>query len=256
MDVMRINNEIYQAVTKYFTVEEFNQSALGFIQYKLEEGTPFGHLTVLHYFMFGGKSCEIYRVSAAIELMILSLDILDDLQDQDDFSKPWTQMDSSLSLNVATGFLLLSNEILLQTSFEMNKKLKVLEYFNSHIIQAVNGQHVDLLNSMTSEQEYIQMVKLKSGALVAAACTVGTVLATEDHHHIVKEYAEYIGIAAQIKNDMKDFLEKVDWRDVMHKKKRYLFYLRFKVTNQLFKFFGIIMKGSAVMKCYLQKESS
>jgi competence protein ComQ len=39
--------------------------------------------------MFAGRPTDIFLAAAAVELMILSLDIFDDLQDQDNFSVPW-----------------------------------------------------------------------------------------------------------------------------------------------------------------------
>ncbi|MNV39693.1 hypothetical protein D3C71_1312800 [compost metagenome] len=55
--------------------------------------------------MFGGTHPDIYRAAASLELAVLSLDIIDDLQDQDHRAMPWCQSPPPLSLNVAIALL-------------------------------------------------------------------------------------------------------------------------------------------------------
>jgi competence protein ComQ len=109
--------------------------------------------------------------------------------------------------------------VLVQTTFETNRKCNALNYLNEQVLKAVNGQYTDLTNSIHSEEDYIQMAKNKSGSLLACACLVGTSLAGEAHHSTVREYAELIGIAAQIKNDMNDIVRWDEKNDLIHKKK-------------------------------------
>ncbi|WP_282198737.1 polyprenyl synthetase family protein [Collibacillus ludicampi] len=180
---------------------------------------PFGQLVCLHYRMFGGQSHDIYQAAAAVELMILSLDIFDDLQDQDDFSVPWNKIDVGISMNIATGLLVLSTKALEQTSFELTNRMCAIRYLNSHVLKAVNGQHNDLMDSIESEEDYLQMVRNKSAALLASACLIGTALATEKYHDTVNKYAEHMGIAAQIKNDIKDICRLDEKNDLVNKKK-------------------------------------
>src|SRR5699024_9389677 len=78
-----------------------------FVEYQSIEndGFPFGELLVLHYNMLSEfEKKEIYTVAAAIEILILSYDILDDIEDDDCKGKPWLTetQDSSLVLNATT----------------------------------------------------------------------------------------------------------------------------------------------------------
>lgn len=51
---------------------------------------PFGQLAYQHYEAFGGQDKQaITKLAAGIELLILSADILDDIEDQDNDSYPW-----------------------------------------------------------------------------------------------------------------------------------------------------------------------
>jgi competence protein ComQ len=214
-----IEKIMQQAVYDYFLNEAMIKHTSTFIAYKMKKICPFADLTVLHYQMFDGKSPHIYQAAASIELMILALDIFDDIQDQDNPSVPWSQIEPALSTNIAISLLMLSITVLGQSTFETDRKCKAIHYLNEQVLKAVNGQYTDLTNSIHSEEDYIQMAKNKSGSLLACACLVGTALAGEAHHSTVREYAELIGIAAQIKNDINDIVRWDEKNDLIHKKK-------------------------------------
>lgn len=202
----------------HFTVTDLRRFILEFIEYKRTEGVPFAQLVLLHYRMFGGQMQDIYQAAAAVELMILSLDIFDDLQDQDHHAMPWNQINPAVAMNIATGLMLLSSKVLGESSFDPNAKLLAIDCLQKQVVTAVNGQHMDLSNPITSENEFILMVKQKSGSLLAMACLIGTLLVTEDYHEVVKTYSEHMGIAIQIKNDIRDIFRWDEKNDLMHKK--------------------------------------
>ncbi|WP_074048696.1 polyprenyl synthetase family protein [Paenibacillus ihumii] len=77
----------------------------------------------------------------------------------------------------------------------------------------------DLLNDIHTEESYIEMVSEKSAALIAAACMVGTLLATGERSEEVRLYAEHLGIAAQIKNDIRDLLNWDHKNDFLNRKR-------------------------------------
>ena len=78
------------------------------------------------------------------------------------------------------------------------------------------------MDLIESEEDYIQMVREKSGSLMATACLVGTALATQKYHDSVNKYAEHIGIIAQIKNDINDISRWDEKNDLINKKKTLL----------------------------------
>ena len=217
-----IGQVMLELANDYFPVKELKNNMSEFITFKTKGHFPFGRLVILHYKMFGGQSKDIFQAAAAVELMILSLDIFDDLQDQDNFSVPWHKIDQALAMNVATGLLVLSTKALEQTSFERDTKVMANDYLNTQVLKAINGQHTDLMDLIESEEDYIQMIREKSGSLMAAACLVGTALASKKHHDSVKKYAEHIGIIAQIKNDINDINRWDEKNDLINKKKTLL----------------------------------
>jgi len=217
-----IGQVMLQLANDYFQVKELKNYMSEFITFKMKGHFPFGQLVIFHYQMFNGQSKDIFHAAAAVEFMILSLDIFDDLQDQDNFSVPWANIDQALVMNIATGLLMLSTRALEQTSFERNRKIMANNYLNTCVLKAINGQHIDLMNLIESEEDYIQMVREKSGSLMASACLVGTALACDKHHDSVNNYAEHIGIIAQIKNDINDICRWDEKNDLINKRKTLL----------------------------------
>ncbi|MEK5037515.1 class 1 isoprenoid biosynthesis enzyme [Sporosarcina sp. FSL K6-3457] len=216
-----IKERMVQAVHNHFHQSNLNDIAIQSIRHKEQEGFLFGELTLLHHKMFGGTSSEIYQAAATVELLILSFDLFDDLQDDDSFGTPWSTWDSALTLNLALGLLQLSTKMMHEIQFP-NDGWKCFERLN---LVAINGQHADILNNIETEEQYLQTTAQKAGSLVAMASLVGTSLATEQYHDIVENYCTQLGIAEQIKNDVNDILsvEKSDW--LLRKKSLPILYL-------------------------------
>ncbi|MFT8323610.1 MAG: hypothetical protein ABF649_22410 [Bacillus sp. (in: firmicutes)] len=76
-----IRKSMYHIVYEQVQQNELCKQILEFIDYQSTKGFPFGELLVLHYRMFNGiETDEIYTVAAAVELLILSFDILEVVQ--------------------------------------------------------------------------------------------------------------------------------------------------------------------------------
>jgi competence protein ComQ len=105
------------------------------------------------------------------------------------------------------------------SSFPIENKILALNSFNSQLIKAVNGQHLDITNSVNSENDCLQMIKLKSASLLICACVTGTILANKDYRGMVESYAEDIGIVAQIKNDITDTCNWEGKNDLIRRKR-------------------------------------
>lgn len=206
-------------IDQYFIQSRLRQLAVSFVEYKLTETTIFGDLTRLHYEMFGGKSDEIEKAVAAVEMLLLALDIYDDLQDQDNEGVPWSQVNPAEALNVAIGLQALSIAILDDSHFTTTTKLRAIRFMNQAIIRAVNGQHTDLLNYVNEEEDCLHMIRNKSGTLAACACLVGTTLATVQHSDLVAQYGQGIGIIGQIRNDMNGIVQWDARNDLLNRKR-------------------------------------
>ncbi|WP_160849303.1 polyprenyl synthetase family protein [Pontibacillus yanchengensis] len=220
-DVDQSIAEVMEGVVRRSWKEsEITGIARNFIHYKKIEGFSFAKLTRLHFQMFSEKEEDLVLYpSAAVELLILSLDILDDLQDQDAVDKPWCQVSHAIAMNIATGLLMLSMKTIEEANYEQDKKHQAIQYLYTHVLKAVSGQHIDLNDAIETDEQYLQMVESKSGALMACACLVGTSLATDHQHHIVEEYSTSFGVAAQLANDLEDVSRWDTKNDLLYKKK-------------------------------------
>lgn len=173
-------------------------------------------MLVLHYNIFNGaRTEEIYSVAAAIEILILSFDMLDDFEDGDFKDKPWST-DSNLALNATTSLLFLSTIVINNTGFK--NKDKCISILQKYALQSINGQHQDLLNICRNEAGYIQMTIEKSGSLVTLSCLVGSILATDEFPAEVETYSRLIGLIGQINNDLADIKTWDDKNDLINKR--------------------------------------
>ena len=166
---------------------------------KSVEERPFGTLCVLHFESFlQEENLEIYLVAAAIEMLILSLDIVDDLQDKD--SQEIWMKNPSHSLNTVLYMLYKCMSIILKTSFKY--KHQALEIICKYVMRSVNGQQLDLQNEGRKEEVYLKMIEDKSGSLTTLSCLTGKVLADGhiDDHCIA--YSMALGAIQQMNNDM------------------------------------------------------
>lgn len=216
-----LQHQLTTLIDKNFHQQDLKESALESIYYKEQEGFPFSKLAILHFELFGGTSDIIYQAAAAVEFLITSSDIYDDLQDNDNNIPPWSQWPPALAMNVATAFFAISNKLLSNLPIEETHK----KLINQLHLEAINGQHADLVETINTEQQYVKIAEQKAGSLVALASLVGTGLATPLYETIVKDYSVLLGVAEQIKNDLQDLLsfEKNDW--ILRKKSLPILYL-------------------------------
>ncbi len=188
-----------QTITSYVTNTDLKKLLLTFLKNKKD--LSFANLTILHHQSFNGKDEEITLLAAAVELLILSFDMLDDLEDLDNMDEPWMKIEHPIALNAATTLYTLSKLAVL--SLQSSKKLQILEAFLKFSIQAMEGQHADLKNQSLTEEECLEVMKNKSGSLIALASVSGMLLAGVNTPS-VEEYSYQLGIAAQIDNDFRD----------------------------------------------------
>jgi competence protein ComQ len=194
-----IKQQMIQLITSHIEHSELNSLLKSFVNAK--KMLNFGEMAIVHHKAFEGKDSEILQLAAAIELLILSFDMFDDLEDLDNLKEPWMQIDSSIALNAATTLYTLSQKSIVTLSSP--SKHQILTAFIKYSIQAMEGQHDDLQNLMSTEEECLNVMKRKSGSLIALASVSGMLLANKNYPE-VEEYSYQVGIAAQVDNDFRD----------------------------------------------------
>jgi competence protein ComQ len=181
--------------------DDFSSMMLSFIKEKGDDTLPFAELCILHYEAFARDfDEEIFKIAAAIELLVLCFDMIDDIQDGDS-SHSWATH-PALGINSALAMLIVSSKIIRQSSLtHSNLAGRIME---KYALQSIDGQQRDLLNLAVDESSYLQMIERKSGSLTAMSCLIGMVLATGKSSAPVERYGRYIGVIHQLKNDISD----------------------------------------------------
>ncbi|MEG7335570.1 polyprenyl synthetase family protein [Bacillus sp. 0102A] len=176
--------------------EDLKAKLISFIEEKKQ--FSFAELAYNHYIAFDGKDdTAIELLASGIELLILSADIFDDIEDKDNLQASWMKIDPSIVINATTALYTLSLQVINSVSNNPTLLSLTLQYS----LQSLQGQHVDLNLKVSSESEYIEMIKSKSGSLVTLPSVLGVYLATEEYNEIVDEYSRYLGVVEQIAND-------------------------------------------------------
>ena len=215
-----INRDLYMYLDSY--LDEY-KVIFDSMRYSVENGgkrvRPL--LTLLFCDACGGDVEKALPLADAVEYIHTYSLIHDDLpcMDNDDFrrGKP------SNHKVYGEAFALLAGDGLLTAAFERitdcqksglySAEVAVNAIFTlSHLAGSrgmIGGQIIDLLNENRNDVEFDNlklMDNLKTGALIEAACVMGCIAAEADEEKIkaASEFAQKIGLAFQIKDDILD----------------------------------------------------
>lgn len=223
LDSVQIKERMKEIVSRKIMNQDLERYLQNFIESK--DTFKFADLALHHYLAFNGQDKKaIELLAAGIELLILSFDIYDDLEDKDNRNAVWMKIDSSIALNAVTALYTLSIQVMCQASHEPEFSQKILNF----ALQSIQGQHDDIVNAPQTEETCLEMIKNKSGALTALPCVMGVMLATGKYHPIVASYSYELGIMSQIDNDYKglfylnnDFVQKKNTLAYLYLKKQF-----------------------------------
>ena len=167
--------------------------------------------------LFGGNIEAALPYAAAIECIQAYSLIHDDLPCMDDAplrrGKPSCHIEfgEAEALLAGDGLLTLAFEICASNKYVSGKSVRLAVSALAHesgAIGMVGGQTLDLANSVDSYADLRKIYVGKTSALMTAACLLGYFAATdkpsEEDIENIKLYAEAIGIAFQIHDDILD----------------------------------------------------
>lgn len=160
--------------------------------------------------------------SVAVLFLMAAADVFDDIEDQDSTDSLVSTYGFPQAVNVATTLLILAEQSILrlvQKGICCETVVNVAQRLNSHYTTACLGQHRDLVynHSRTiSEDDYLSIASMKSGAQAECACNIGALLADADDSvtGIFAQFGQDLGVAGQIANDIKGI---IDLRDIKNK---------------------------------------
>jgi len=217
--------EIIDCASKWiiesFSNQQLQDTAIEYIQYKFNQPLCFSKLTEIHYNVFRNvhNKKELTETQTIVELILLSADILDDIQDNDASCNPWSNKTLSCNLNILLGYLFIAFQRIHYIDSSINVKNFFYNIIYSSLLDAINGQHADLINDLTTEQDYFDTTALKSGSLILLANLLGAGNVCPTTLEKIKEYSYYLGIIAQVRNDVNDLLYTEHKNDMKDKKK-------------------------------------
>ncbi len=162
----------------------------------------------------GGKWRPALPVAAAIELVHNFSLIHDDIEDQSDERRGrtavWKVWGLAQGLNAGDGMFMLARLALDQLATHgvaSDKCGKINLEFDATTLALCHGQFLDLgfeSRLDVTVDEYVQMIRGKTAALISAATRIGAMLATDDPQVIgaFSRFGENIGLAFQITDDI------------------------------------------------------
>lgn len=147
----------------------------------------------------------------ALELFHNFTLIHDDIMDGADMRRGQDTVHRKWDTNTA----ILSGDALMVIAYEMLQKsdknfiAKLLPVFNKVALEVCQGQQLDMnfeKETYVTEDEYIRMVELKTAALLAGCCSIGSICggASETDQELMKNFGLNLGIAFQLQDDLLD----------------------------------------------------
>ena len=173
--------------------------------------------------MAGGCWPDATPFAAAVEMIHTYSLIHDDLpsMDNDDFrrGRPTNHKVYGEAMAILAGDAMLTSafgHIADAPNLSADAKLRAVSYLSRCAGETgmVGGQVLDILAEQRecTEQEILNIQNRKTGALIKAACVLGVMAAngTAEQEFAAMEFAEHLGLAFQIRDDMLDVIGDAD----------------------------------------------
>jgi geranylgeranyl diphosphate synthase type I len=182
----------------------------------------------------GGDYRDASVPAAAIELTHEFSLVHDDIEDGDRLRRGratlWSLVGEPLAINAGDALFGLARQLLSGAHLRDSTVLEVMRRYDRACVLLAEGQHMDLTLESADDvavDEYIEMVRRKTGALVAAAAAIGAVVgdAHPDVVDILAHFGESLGVAFQMQDDVlglwgsEEITGKPAGRDLQRRKK-------------------------------------
>ena len=221
VELKRYQKQVELELEKYLRKENVPEKVLNeSMQYSLMAGgkrlRPILVLATYKLFKYDVEKCFPYAV--AIEMVHNFSLIHDDLPgiDNDDFrhGKPTNHKQFNEATAILAGdallnnsYIVISNDLLnTKGSEELQRKLRVFNEFSIAVDRMIAGEYIDTeYEGKKISEEYLEYIhKNKTGALLKLCVRMGAILgeASEEELQKLSNYADKIGLAFQIKDDI------------------------------------------------------
>ena len=192
-------------------------------------------LTLITCNLFSDKIDEAVMPAVGLEVFHNFTLVHDDIIDQALVRRNMPTIHSKWNVNQAilSGDVMafVANECILQTPSRCLQK--VFKIFNKAAIEVCVGQQLDIdfeKTTIVSKDEYLRMIELKTGALMATSAKIGAVIggAEDKDAELLYDFGRNLGMAFQMQDDILDaygdvkVFGKVQGNDIVSNKKTFL----------------------------------
>lgn len=161
--------------------------------------------------LFGGDIKKSFPAALSIEYFHNFTLIHDDVMDDAPLRRGFQTIHTKYSLNTA----ILSGDVLLVKAYQCLSEIeevyfkKIFDIYTKTAIEVCEGQQLDIdfeTDENVTQEDYISMIRLKTSVLVAASMKIGAIIggASDEDADFIYQYAENLGIAFQIHDDILD----------------------------------------------------
>ncbi len=168
-------------------------------------------LAMLSYALYKDDYAQITKPAAAIEVFHNFTLLHDDIMDNAPLRRGKETVHEKWNDNVA----ILSGDVMLVKAYDLiiennsNRLGEIIRKFNKCAAEVCEGQQLDMnfeSRDDVTEEEYINMIRLKTSVLLGFSCELGGILADADMNQcqLLREIGENIGIGFQLKDDLLD----------------------------------------------------
>ena len=247
MDLFKAYQEEFQSALENFNQEKFPQNLYIPIQYLMELGgkriRPF--LTLMAGEVFGVTVKDAMGAAMAVEVFHNFTLMHDDIMDSAALRRGKTTVHEKWDVNTAilSGDAMLIKAYQALESYPTDVFQKLTRLFSKTALEVCEGQQYDMdfeTNSSVSQEEYIEMIRLKTGVLVGCALQMGAIIAkaSDLDQKAIYDFGIQLGLAFQLQDDYLDtfgdqdsFGKKIGG-DILEDKKTILYHLALKVADK------------------------
>lgn len=201
-------------------------------------------LMMLTYNIYNDEVDSILPIACGLEVYHNYTLLHDDLMDDADIRRGMPTVYKKWNANTA----ILSGDSMLVLAYQLiaktpSQKLKpVIDVFTDTALEIGEGQQYDMdfeNRTDVSENEYIEMIRLKTSVLLACSMKIGAMIAgaSESDANNLYKYGEQVGLAFQLQDDFLDVygdtkvFGKAIGGDILSNKKTYMLINAFNYAN-------------------------
>ena len=266
-DLNHVQEKLLQLITKTISEENFDCNPIELfepIKYTMSLGgkriRPL--MLLMACDMFGGCIDDAIYPAIGLEVFHNFTLIHDDILDNASLRRGKETVYKKWNVNRA----ILSGDTMFALSYNYFFRTQdkyivpILKVFNKTAIEVCQGQQYDMNYEVQNNVDiatYIEMIRLKTAVLLGACVKIGAVIgnASEKDANLIYNFAENLGIAFQLKDDILDLYSKQEvfgketGGDIVANKKTYLFLKALELSdavqeNELRELFGITLEDN------------